>query len=272
MAKVKDSAIEACLHRIVRLANNQGETVTLKLARSRAEAELGLERGFFKAPEWKSRSNDIIEAAYNEEDEDVDEANKADESEPTRKQDESKSRKSDKNSKKDRSASIENSQAATPTPKRPESTAPKVNGVKRKAQEPEPAAVQGNKQNTSQGKEASAEPAKKKAKIDSPKPSPKTSEDSSTESEEESSSEDESEEAEKEVVQTLPSPAKPTAPTTKDTTQAIPSRAFKPPSGYTAVDSSLLKANASYSAVNLKGSKYGTSQLPLQCLCPLSRN
>lgn len=70
MAKPKDTEIERLLRRVVKDAVKKEEAITIKLARSRVETELGLEDGFFKNDgEWKGRSKAIIEAAFEEEDE-----------------------------------------------------------------------------------------------------------------------------------------------------------------------------------------------------------
>lgn len=66
MARVKGSAIEAALRRIVRAATAKDEPVTVKQARSQAEKELGLEDGFLLEDEWRSRSRDIVKAAFEE--------------------------------------------------------------------------------------------------------------------------------------------------------------------------------------------------------------
>ena len=62
-----DTEIEQCLCRVVRDAIKKDEEITIKLARSRAEAELGLDVGFFKDnEEWKQRSKELINAAVEE--------------------------------------------------------------------------------------------------------------------------------------------------------------------------------------------------------------
>ena len=62
-----DIEIEQCLRHVVRDAIKKDEEITIKLARSRAEAELGLDVGFFKDnEEWKQRSKELINAAVEE--------------------------------------------------------------------------------------------------------------------------------------------------------------------------------------------------------------
>jgi hypothetical protein len=62
-----DAELEQCLRRTVRVALKAGEEITINLARSRVEEELGLDGGFFKGNSaWKTRSKDIISAAVEE--------------------------------------------------------------------------------------------------------------------------------------------------------------------------------------------------------------
>ena len=62
-----DSEIEDCLRSVVRDANKNEEDITINLARSRAERELGLDAGFLKEnDQWKRRSKDLINAAVEE--------------------------------------------------------------------------------------------------------------------------------------------------------------------------------------------------------------
>ncbi|KAK3058311.1 hypothetical protein LTR09_001389 [Extremus antarcticus] len=66
-ARPSDHAIEQALRSIVREALKNDEEVTIKIARTRAEEQLGLEDGFFKnASEWKARSKSVIEDAVEE--------------------------------------------------------------------------------------------------------------------------------------------------------------------------------------------------------------
>jgi len=59
-----DEVIEQSLHRIVREAISKGGDITINLARSRAEKDLGLEESFFKdSVAWKARSKEIINRA-----------------------------------------------------------------------------------------------------------------------------------------------------------------------------------------------------------------
>ncbi|KAK5684260.1 hypothetical protein LTS10_004124 [Elasticomyces elasticus] len=62
-----DAQIEECLRRIVRDALKADADMTVRIARSQAETELGLDAGFFKDDaKWKGRSKEIIEAAVEE--------------------------------------------------------------------------------------------------------------------------------------------------------------------------------------------------------------
>ena len=59
--------IESCLRRVVRAALKNDEIITINLARSRAETELGLSTSFLKeSPEWKQKSKEIINASIEE--------------------------------------------------------------------------------------------------------------------------------------------------------------------------------------------------------------
>ena len=61
------STIDATLRRIVRDANKKDEEITIRIARTRAESELGLDADFFKNDsEWKDRSKSVISAAAEE--------------------------------------------------------------------------------------------------------------------------------------------------------------------------------------------------------------
>ncbi|EMC95893.1 hypothetical protein BAUCODRAFT_507951 [Baudoinia panamericana UAMH 10762] len=62
-----DTEIEQCLRRIVRNALKADEEISTNIARSRAEAELGLGIDFFKDDAtWKQRSKEIISIAFND--------------------------------------------------------------------------------------------------------------------------------------------------------------------------------------------------------------
>lgn len=62
-----DSEIEQCLRRVVRDAVKKEEQITINLARSRAEKELGLDAGFFKDNDvWKKKSKDVINQAVDD--------------------------------------------------------------------------------------------------------------------------------------------------------------------------------------------------------------
>lgn len=62
-----DVEIEQCIRTVVREAVKKDETVTVKLARTRAEEKLGLEEGFLKDnAQWKQRSKDLISATFDE--------------------------------------------------------------------------------------------------------------------------------------------------------------------------------------------------------------
>lgn len=58
-----DATIESTLHRIVRDAIKKDEEITVRIARARAEEQLGLPQNWFKEDLWKDRSKDIINAA-----------------------------------------------------------------------------------------------------------------------------------------------------------------------------------------------------------------
>ena len=69
MAKVKDSKIVRVLQRIVREAVAKDQEVTPKQVKLQAERELDLDAGFLNEGEWKSRSREIIQEAFNEDEE-----------------------------------------------------------------------------------------------------------------------------------------------------------------------------------------------------------
>lgn len=70
MAKPKGSEIERLLRKVVKDAVKNEDEITIRIARSTVESELGLENGFLKNDsEWKSKSKAIIEAAFEEDDE-----------------------------------------------------------------------------------------------------------------------------------------------------------------------------------------------------------
>jgi len=61
-----DATLETELRRVVRDALKQDENITVRLARTRVEEQLGLGADFFTRDEWKKRSKDIITAAVDE--------------------------------------------------------------------------------------------------------------------------------------------------------------------------------------------------------------
>ncbi|KYG41616.1 hypothetical protein M433DRAFT_53324, partial [Acidomyces richmondensis BFW] len=62
-----EAEIEQCLRRVVQVALENDEQITVNLARSRAEVELGLDAGFFKNnAAWKQRSKRVISLAAEE--------------------------------------------------------------------------------------------------------------------------------------------------------------------------------------------------------------
>jgi hypothetical protein len=67
-AQPNDSTLESTLRRVVRDALKSGDDITVRIARTRAEEELGLDADFFKQDAWKERSKNIINAAVEEPD------------------------------------------------------------------------------------------------------------------------------------------------------------------------------------------------------------
>ncbi|KAK0323148.1 hypothetical protein LTS16_010845 [Friedmanniomyces endolithicus] len=62
-----DAQIEDCIRRVVRKLSKADEVITLRIARTRAETELGLDTGFLKGDDtWNGRSKNIIQAAIEE--------------------------------------------------------------------------------------------------------------------------------------------------------------------------------------------------------------
>lgn len=67
-APPNDGTLESTLRRVVRDALKSGDDITVRIARTRAEEELGLDADFFKQDAWKERSKNIINAAVEEPD------------------------------------------------------------------------------------------------------------------------------------------------------------------------------------------------------------
>lgn len=61
-----NATLESSLRRVVRDAIKSGDEITVRIARTRAEEELGLDTDFFKQDDWKERSKEIISAAVDE--------------------------------------------------------------------------------------------------------------------------------------------------------------------------------------------------------------
>ena len=59
-----NDTLESTLRRVVRDALKSGDDITVRIARTRAEEELGLDADFFKQGIWKDRSKDLIEEAF----------------------------------------------------------------------------------------------------------------------------------------------------------------------------------------------------------------
>lgn len=72
-----DALLESTLRHVVRDALKKSEDITVRIARSRTEEELGLDTDFFTSDEWKKRSKEIISAAVEEPDSPVKEKPKA---------------------------------------------------------------------------------------------------------------------------------------------------------------------------------------------------
>ena len=224
MAVPDDSQIEQCLRRVVREAEKKGEDVTVKRARERTEAQLKLETGFLRRENWKQRSKDIIESAFQGEEEHESPRKQRPASAKEPNQDQSKrqngtgkkssevAQEDDASSTKEKSASKSKSRSNGDeqrvggesghiesqkdiAPRKPEKTVPKVNGVKRKSEtESSSEGESGESEEESAGKHSG--PQRKKAKVD---PSA-TSEESSGESSSGGSESSKDEEAEKEYV------------------------------------------------------------------------
>lgn len=279
MAKVKDWKIESTLRTVVRDAINNGEEVTVNPIRARTEKKLGLEDSYLKGDEWKLKSKAIIQAAFLEpgKDEEQRPAEKVKKGAP-------KPQKESKQSKQPVTSAAA-SQAKDPgsIPKPPQQTAPKVNGVKRKASESESASGSGAEYSESFNNRVSEGLPNKKYKLDVPDsskhPSKAKSAASSTSSEESPAEGSESEESDTsgsngEEANTTPSPTQPTVAECEDAIRPIPSKAFRPPSGYTAIDSNLLATNGTMSEANLQGKQIwhitAPSKVPLSSLTELA--
>lgn len=273
MSKIEDSKIEKTLRKIALEAIKKGEEgATIKVLRKRTESKLGLEDDFLKGGAWRSKSKEIIEAAF------------ADPEQPAEKVKESASKPQKKSKKSDEdggSSSAGAAKSGVSTPKPPQKTAPQVNGVKRKASGSETASGTGV-DSASSTKRASEQSPSKKAKVSAPpaasqpSASQKTasSSGSADSSEEESESESGSSESDEKAAGDSPSPRRPAATEHQQSISAIPSKAFTPPSGYTAVDESLLSNNSGFSEGHLEGKQIwhitAPSNVPISALTELA--
>lgn len=275
---MKASKIEQCLRRIVYDARKNNEDgLTVKLARSRAEKQLKLDDGFLKSEEWRQRSKNVVEAAFEEELEspDVPDHNsshtKGPSSEPSAKEMPNGNSKGLESSRKpaktsevplqngnnggsssseeedqDSGSGVEKPATQSETqPSKPSSTPAKVNGVKRKAKEKDSSQEESGEESGSE--EASDQPAQKRAKVDSSG----SSESNSTESsEDESGSSDEEDEKEE---SSLLSKTKAKGTLSDKTGKAIPPKPFTPPSGYTLLAPAHLAESSPLTSANLAG-------------------
>ena len=261
MAKPDDSKIEKTLRKVVKDAVKAGDDVAVNEIRKRTEERLGLEVKFLKSDAWKSRSKDIITAAFQGPEAGEEQPEKESKGEEDASKPQTNSKKGDVD---DRPSSAGSGKAASQTPKRPETTAPKVNGVKRKADETESAPVGGKGGNTIPAGEATDRSPNKKTKTHSAQANKAdsgskeaSSSESGESSGEEGGSEDESSESGSE--ESSEKPGQPSSRPTpeeapgKSSERVIPSKAFRAPTGYTAVDPTLLSSARPFQNTQLGG-------------------
>lgn len=252
MATSKDTKIEKTLRKVVLEAKRNGEDVSINAARGRTEEKLGLEAGFLKAGEWKGRSKAIIHAAFAEPNEDTDE--------PEERQ--------------AGSFAPDASKAAASTPKPPQKTAPQVNGVKRKTSED--GSAEGIKDKSAQRAD---QPLSKKAKVTASQGESRSEEASSISTSDESAEEQSksgsgSSEAEDDELEEGPRQNGETSAEQQPLAQAVPAKSFKPPLGYSAVDSIMLSESNSLFNSDLQGKQIwhitAPSGIPLSSLTELT--
>jgi hypothetical protein len=278
MARPKDSVIEESLRRVVRDAVTKDEDLSVKQARVRVEKELGLEDGFFlNTIEWKQKSKSVLVAAIAEEP-------KGDEPAPAPKPKSNasktqslgttsqniakpatggtkvtkskvvtgkgaKAKISDERVVDDDSSDGESrrSQAhvsKTSAPKKP--AQPKqVNGIKRKAEE-ESTSDEDSESESRSGSEEKVDTDARQKKKARKAPSSSSGEDSEDSSERESEEDDDKSQDRSDSSENV-------AATTTQAVPAIPPKTFKPPSGFTLVESDRLTARLPLSPSNLNG-------------------
>ena len=299
MARPEDSVIEQSLRRVVRDAVAKHEDVSIKQARVRVEKELELEDGFFLSTvEWKQKSKSVLVAAIEEEPE-GDEPPPAPKPKSNAARPQSlgtisqstakpangvtkvtkskvvtgkggKSKLPDERVVESESSNEESSRSEadlskTSAPNKPER--PKqVNGIKRKAEE-ESTSDEDSESESGSGSEEKVDAdarQKKKARTDTSSSSGEDSEDSS----EGESGEDDDDSRDS------PKSLENVATTTTQAVPAIPPKAFKPPSGFTLLESDLLSACLPLSPSNLDGKQIwqitAPSSLSLQSIKEIS--
>ncbi|KAK3704514.1 hypothetical protein LTR37_013797 [Vermiconidia calcicola] len=292
MARPKDAKIEATLRQSVRKAvAAKEEDLTIKKARSRVEAELGLDASFFKTDaEWKQKSKEIIEAAFEESD---NEPEPPAQPKATPKPKEAKTAKASTQPSNDKSKAQQRSKNARESSKQTDGTSSKTktslgNGIEGAKQakksssssdESEREAVTAPQSTTKatptkpEGTPAKVNGVKRKAGAQSSSDEDSGSDGSSSEESSDESSgpekkkfkkgspsssgEDSEEELEtaKATPKDVTSPAKPNEAPAQSSIQAIPPQPFKPPTGFTALDPALLLSNNATASppTNLQG-------------------
>lgn len=301
MAKVKPAAIEAALRRIVRAAAAKEEPVTVKQVRNQAEKELELEQGFLLEDEWKSRSRDIVKAAFEEEQEEA-EAGPDREAVPAKVTDAEKTGKrreesvngvhrkfeiapppteiplandneeSDNGDDESSDSDIESrgesadgdteKNAANATPGKLNHVPTQVNGVKRKAA----AEVRGKEGDESSSEDDSAaEPPAKKSKASA------STNPTNSQSNKSSGNITSPEQASARLASTAKGEAEGAS---QSSLQATPAQHFAPPSGYMPIDTTNLSQTPSISASDLEGKQIWQiivpSSIPLSALSELT--
>ncbi|KAK3698304.1 hypothetical protein LTR37_017012 [Vermiconidia calcicola] len=312
MARPKDAKIEATLRQTVRKAiAAKEEDLTIKKARSRVEAELRLDAGFLKTDvQWKQKSKEIIEAIFEESD---NEPQPPPQPKASPKPKEAKTAKASSQPSKDESKAQKRSKVASGSSKQTDATRGKtkaslVNGVEGAKQakksssssdESEREAVTAPQSTTkatptrSDATPANVNGVKRKAGAQSSSGEDSGSEGSSSESSSEessgpekkkakkgsSSSSAENSEQESKTAKATPkkttSPAKPDDAPAQSSIQAIPPKPFKPPAGFTALDPALLSNNdTAFPPTSLQGKQIwhitAPSTVPLSSITELA--
>ena len=267
MTRAKDSTIQSYLHRIVRQAVDKDEEITVRKARSRVEDELKLGEGFFKNDEvWKKRSQNVIHAAYQEDSVESElipktpaqpktpEASRipsnTNPTKPKPQQGTNRLERSNSGGADGVGRKVTASAPANETAlNKPNKVPPQVNGVKRKAGE------SGTSEEESQSAQDSSTESEQEADGPRKKKSRTKSSSGSGESSEADSDADSTRNSSNKAEDTVkPESPKPLADEpTQSSLQAIPTKPYRPPLGFTEIASNFLADDNAFSQTSLHG-------------------